>query len=342
MINEIDALTLGWAVDAEQQRTFLDFTYFVKEGSKLAKQLTAYEDTRTNFAGFYQPDAAATVTFSMKGDPSMFEENDLAQFDSMLATMRQQANKSIDENEDLADEPEAREALKDAVADLIEAFGSTVKSGQMDGGAALNISEDSLTAVAGVFVKDPAKLEEGLKKLDAAAQKRKDARVSEVKWNAANHAGVTFHSITVPVPEDQEAPRRMLGEKADIAVGIGEEAVYLAIGRDNVEAVKKAIDASASERGKKVPPFELAVSLGPILDMAAAKAPDDDQKAILGSVADMLRNEAQGRDHIRMVGQLVPNGLRYRFEAEEGVLRAMGKAAAETQRRKMQALQQQQ
>ena len=56
----------------------------------------------------------------------------------------------------------------------------------------------------------------------------------------------------------------------------------------------------------------------------------------------MLRNEAQGRDHIRMVGHLVPNGLRYRFEAEEGVLRAIGKAHAEAQRRKMQALQQQQ
>jgi hypothetical protein len=162
-----------------------------------------------------------------------------------------------------------------------------------------------------------------------------------VKWNAASHAGVNFHSITVPVPESQEAPRRMLGEKADIAVGIGEEAVYLALGRDNIEAVKKAIDASASERGKKVPPFEMALSLGPILDMAASQAPDGDQKAVLGTIADMLRNEAQGRDHIRMVGQLVENGLRYRFEAEEGVLRALGKGTAEAQRRKMQALQQQ-
>ena len=47
---------LGWSIDAEQQRTFLDFSYFVKPDSKLAKQLTAYEDTSTNFAGFYQPD----------------------------------------------------------------------------------------------------------------------------------------------------------------------------------------------------------------------------------------------------------------------------------------------
>lgn len=341
MINEIDAITLGWAVDAEQQRTFLDFSYFVKPDSKLARQLTAYEDTRTNFAGFYQPDMAATATFAMKGDPSLFEE-DMAQFDTMLATMRQQANKAIDENEELADEQEARDALKDAVGNLIDAFGSTIKSGQMDGGAAVDIRQDSLTLVAGLFVKDPAKLEEGLKKLDAAGQKRKDARVSEVKWNSASHAGVNFHTITVPVPEDQEAPRRMLGEKAEIAVGIGKEAVYVAIGRDNIEAVKKAIDASAAERGKKVPPFELAVSLGPMIEVAAAGAKDADQKAIMESVADMLRNEAQGRDHIRMVGNPVPNGLRYRFEAEEGVLRAMGKATAEAQRLKMQALQQQQ
>ena len=41
----------------------------------------------------------------------------------------------------------------------------------------------------------------------------------------------------------------------------------------------------------------------------------------------MLRTEAQGRDHVRIVGQMVPNGLRYRVEAEEGALRAIGKAA---------------
>ena len=54
----------------------------------------------------------------------------------------------------------------------------------------------------------------------------------------------------------------------------------------------------------------------------------------------MLRNEAQGRDHIRAVGQLIPNGLSYRFEAEEGVLRAIGKAASEAQRQALQAQQQ--
>jgi hypothetical protein len=53
----------------------------------------------------------------------------------------------------------------------------------------------------------------------------------------------------------------------------------------------------------------------------------------------MLKNEAQGRDHIRMVGHVVPNGLRYRMEAEEGVLRGIGKASAEAQRQMMESQQ---
>jgi hypothetical protein len=134
-----------------------------------------------------------------------------------------------------------------------------------------------------------------------------------------------------------EAPRKFFGEKADIAIGIGPESIYLAVGDDNIEAVKKAIDASAAEPEKSVPPFELAVSLAPVMEVAAARTEDEMQRKILETVADMLKNEAQGRDHIRMVGHVVPNGLRYRIEAEEGVLRGIGKASAEAQRQMMQA-----
>jgi hypothetical protein len=341
MFTEFDSLTVGWSVDAEQQKTFLDFAYFVKADSKLARQLKAYEDTRTSFSGFYKPDVAGTVTFAMNGDPSLFEEKDLAQFEAMMESTRQQMNKAIDDYEGLADEPEVRAAYKEAAGELINVFGETMRTGKMDGGASLDLRQDSLTAVAGLYVKDSTKLEEGLKKLHEAAKQKKDSKVREVKWNADSHAGVAFHTFSVEVPAELEAPRRMLGEQADIAVGIGKEAVYVAIGRDNLDAVKKAIDASAAEPNKEVPPFELAVSLGPIIDVVAADMPDSDEKKTVEAVAEMLRNEAQGRDHVRMVGQLVPNGLRYRLEAEEGVLRAIGKGAAEAQRRQMEALQQQ-
>ena len=336
-INEVDSITLGWAVDAAQQRTYLDFTYEFLAGSKMAEQIAAYGEPTTKFAGFYQPDAAATMTFVTKADPKLIEA-DIAQFETMMSTMRDQINKQIDESEQLED-AEVRESLKAAAGDFIDAFGATIKAGQMDGGAALHLSEDSLSFVGGALVKDPAKVESGLKKLEAAAGKKRDPRLTGVEWNAASHAGVNFHTLSVKVPADQKAPRKLLGSEANIAIGIGADSVYLAVGSDNLDAVKKAIDASAAEPDKAVPPFEFAASLGPIMEAASAQAEEGSQKQITEAVAAMLRDEAKGRDHIRAVGRVVPNGLRYRFEAEEGVLRAMGTAAAEAQRQALQAQQ---
>ncbi len=331
MINEIDSIKFGWAVDSKQQRTYLDFTYQFMPGSKMAQQVAAYGQPRTNFAGFFQPNAAATVVVATKSDPKLIAE-DLAQFEKMMQNSQQQLNKEIDKK---VDDAEAREALKAAAADCFDAFEETVKEGQIDGGAALHLSPDSLTLVAGVHVKEPTKIESALKKLETAA--KKSPEFPGIKWNAANHAGVKFHTITVPVPQNQQAPRQMLGDEVNVAIGIGPESVYAAVGRDNIEAVGKAIDASAAAKEKAVPPFEFVLSLGPILEVAAAQAKEGRQKEILKSVADMLKNQAQGRDHVRAVGQVVPNGLRYRFEAEEGVLRAIGTAAAEAQKKRLQA-----
>ena len=114
------------------------------------------------------------------------------------------------------------------------------------------------------------------------------------------------------------------------------------MGKDNIEAVNKAIDASAANKGKSVPPFEFVLSLTPIMEVAASQAEDGDKKAVAQKVADYLRNEAQGRDHIRAVGKMLPNGQSYHFEAEEGVLKAIGTATTATQELKMKAQQQQQ
>jgi hypothetical protein len=170
-----------------------------------------------------------------------------------------------------------------------------------------------------------------LKKLEIAAKKSPD--FPGIKWNAANHAGVNFHTITVPVPEGEKSPRRMLGQEMNVAVGIGQDAVYLAVGKDNIAAVSKAIDASTADRSKTVPPFEFSLSLGPIMEIAA-DAQNGHDKAALQAVSDMLKNQAKGRDHVRATGQVIPNGLRYRFEAEEGVLQAIGTAATARQQAK--------
>jgi hypothetical protein len=329
-IEELDSFALGWTIDADQQKTHLDITVKAVPGSRTANEFAAAAESKTNFAGFYQPDAAATMVFASQSDP---EQQDVAQLEAAMNTAREQFNKGIEENADIP--AEMREDLKAVAKDWFDAFAATVKTGQMDGGVTVHASSDSLTLVAGVLVKDTAKFEEGLKKLDTAAKKQHE--FPGLQWNAASHAGVKFHTLSIPVPADKEAPRKLLGETANVAIGVGAEAVYLAVGRDNIDAVKKAIDASAREQGKRVPPFELAVSMGPVAEVAASQAEDGPQQAAAQAIADMLRTEGQGKDHLRITGQIIPNGLRYRFEAEQGVLKAFGKAAAEKQRQAQQA-----
>jgi hypothetical protein len=319
LINEVDTVKVGWAIDAQEKRTFFDFTYQFVPDSKMAKQVAAYSQPHTNFAGFYQPDAAATAMVATKTDPKLIAD-DLAQIDNMIRSLRSQAAREIDKKHV---DPQEREALKSAANDVFDAIAATIKEGQIDGGASVNASADSFTFVSGLHVKDPSKIEHALRKLEEVAKKRPD--FPGIKWNAGNHAGVNFNTMSVPVPEDKKGPRKMLGENVEITVGIGADAVYVAFGKDNIAALEKAIDASAADRSKTVQPFALSISLGPIAEIAA-NAEDRGNQQAFQSIAEMLK-QSKGRDHIRATGEVVPHGLRYRFEAEEGVLKAVGTAA---------------
>lgn len=333
--NEINEVTVGWAIDAKDQKTYFDFAYTVVPGGKLAKQIAGAGTPQTNFAGFYQPDAAATYSFATKADPEVMKEN-IDQLRATMEMMRKQAEKAIDEEEDIPDE-ETRTVIKAALADFMDAFQATLESGQMDGGGALQLGANTLTLVAGAQIKEPGKFESGLKKLAELAKKEPD--FNGVQWNAANHEGVNFHTLAVPVPAEEGEARQIFGEKVDVAIGIGSDAVYVAVGKDNLDAMNKAIDASKAEPNKEVPPFEFSASLGQIMQFAATTA-DDDDKPMIQAIADMLKNDAQGRDHIRATQTLVENGVKIHFEAEEGVLRAIGKGLMLAQQKaQMEAMQ---
>jgi hypothetical protein len=327
LVEDLDDVTFGWAFDSEQQRTYADFIYRFLPDTKMAKQLNSYEQPRTNFAGFYQSNAAMTMSFASKTDPSMIQD-DLDQFKSAMQTIRQQMLKALEEGDEIPDEAN-REAVKAAMNDFMDAFEATIAAGEMDGGSSLQLEPNKFTFVGGMLVKQPEKIESGLKKI--AEVSKNDPEFPGIEWNAANHAGVSFHTLQLPVPDSEEHARKLFGETLEVAIGIGPEAVYFAAGQDCLKAAQQAIDASKAEPNKAVPPFELSFSLGPIMATAAAYQEDLEEKQIVQTIADMLQGEAQGRDHIRVVGQFIPNGQRYRFEAEEGVLRAFGKAAAAAQ-----------
>jgi hypothetical protein len=320
LLEDADQLSVGWSLDGREERTFLDFEMTAAPGSKMARQLAEYENLTTNYAGFYQPESAATLTFA-----AQMAEEDITQAAQMFDGVRAQVMQQIAQEAEFPDEA-TREAVKAAVGDFFDAFVATMKEGKLDGGAVLNMSPEGVTFVAGGLVADPSKVEDGLKKLEALAEKEED--FPGITWNAQTHGDISFHTIQVPVPEHEADARQLLGDTMEVAVGIGEKSAYFALGKNAVERTKEIIDASKANPGKQVPPMELTVSLSPILSTAAKIKPDP----VVTSIAEMLESEAAGRDHIHMVEQVIENGIKIRIELEEGVLRAIGTAVQEGQK----------
>ena len=318
-INELDQLTLGLAFDGANQRTFLDVVYTAVPGTQLAEQVSLNKDPKTNYAGFFQPDAAMMLSFASKASQS-----DIANMQQVFEVLRKQAYSALDkEASDKSDEDRA--LMKSAIDDFMGAMVSTLQEGSLDGGAVLNLAPNSLTLVAGGLVVDAAKVESGLKKLTEMAEKEDDD-FPGFKWGADSHAGVKFHTMSVPIPEHEEKPRQLFGDTVEVAVGIGTESVFFGMGRDCLQSIKDVIDRSQANPGKSIAPMEMTFALQQILEVIGAMS-EGEEKANIEMIAGMLAGSSDGRDHVRIVAQMIPNGVRTRIELEEGVLRAIGMGA---------------
>ncbi len=324
VIQELDQVSLGVSLDGENQRLLIDMLYSGVPGSNLAEQLARNSDPQTDFAGFFQPDAAMMLTFA-----SQASDTDIAKMKQSFATAREQIAVAIAGQADDTFTTAEREVFDSAVDDFIAALLATVEEGKMDGGAVLNLSPNSATFLAGGLVGDPSKMEAGLKKLEELAAS-KNPEFTGIHWNAAEHKDVKFHTLQLPLPEEPAESRQLFGDAVDVAVGIGDKSVFLALGRDCLQALQDVLDESAIQPGKSIAPMELSFALQQIMEVAATFAAAEDQEN-LRLISEMLANNADGRDHVRVVLQPMSNGARIRIEAEEGVLRAIGMSVMQSQ-----------
>jgi len=74
---------------------------------------------------------------------------------------------------------------------------------------------------------------------------------------------VRFHTASVSVPSEDKISK-VIGNKLDVAVGLGANSVYLAVGTDSLNMCKSLIDKSKAETSKQLPPFQVNVALLPI------------------------------------------------------------------------------
>lgn len=325
LIRESDQITVGWGVDSQGGKTFLDFGLTAVAGTRLAEQMDGYKQLKSNFAGMQVPGAAASLRFTMP-----IQKEDIEQARESLKAVEEQAIAAVEKDDNLKDQG-ARDAAKQVVSSLFAVLTATVESGKVDGGAALLLNNDKLKFIAGGFVADGKVVQDQLKKLVELARQSGDNDVSieDLKFNAARHQNVDLHTFSIPVPADEEEAQALFGEKLNVVVGTGPQSAYLAAGDQPEALLKKVVDGSAGGGQQETIPLQLVLSLAPILQFAANQETDD---PILGVLAATAQKSA-GKDHIRVTQRTVERGTMVRLEIEEGVLQLIGAGAkAQNQR----------
>lgn len=316
-VNELEDMLVGLSIDREAGTAQLDFAVRAVEGSETAAQFAEVTEGESNFAGFYNPEAALTGIWTGK-----LSESDIAQMKATLAQVRLKALEEL-ENQDLDDAK--TETAKKLLNDLLAVFEESVEDGTVDGAATLVLDNENMTVMGGGYVSNGSKLEGVIKELVEVAAKEDDQVKDLVKLDVGAHEGVNLHAVSIPIPEDAENREQvveLLGENLDLVLGIEAKAVYVAAGQNAMDALKDAISKSKEEAGKKVPPMQVSLAAGPIAEFIA-KFGEEEAKPVAAMLAVMLQ-QVEGKDHLTIKSTPIPRGVKVEILIEEGILKLLG------------------
>lgn len=282
-------------------------------GTSLDKAVALLGQNPSRFAGIPRGDGAATtgrINFAL----DEFRQKHLIELN---AKFRENEIEEVDENQDWSEAEKA--AAKEFLGGFFDLIDEGLKAGVIDGFIEMTKGENNLyTVVGGLKSPDATKWVPVLSVLP----KLHDGPA--FKENVGEHAGVTFHEITLT--KEQHPDFIELFGDGRLLVGTSKDALWYAAGPAAEETLKSSID-QAAEEGQADPKFvsfrgELLPGLR-ILDRRLGTSGFDKFRNLAleafkagdGRISiDLVRNESA------IDGSLL---------LEEGILRLIGKALAD-------------
>jgi hypothetical protein len=315
---DLEQVTLGWTLDQEKGKTFLDVNIVAQRDSDTARAAASLKSAKTCFGGFRLPQAAFSGNWTGK-----MPERKIELLGAVVQAVRDKAMTDINKG----DKPEAeKEAARKLAGEIFDVAAATVKSGAVDGGMAVLVSPESLTALVGGRVAETGKLDKVARQLTEIVRGQNPIVGDWIKLGAETCEGIEFHTVTIPVPDDANDRAKivsLIGEKLEVVVGLGKESMYVAAGRNALSTLKEAIEKSAAEASQTVPPIRLSLAVKPVAEFVAEVGEAKDRPKAARVAKELA--DAAGRDHITLVASSIPDGVRYRLELEEGLVRLIGR-----------------
>ena len=187
----------------------------------------------------------------------------------MLKRLKAAAAKELENNENLNDKQ--REQAKQLLGEALDVFAKTIDLKKSDGGMSV-VLEGGPVIIGGGLIAEGNKLNETFKKLINELSADKPELKNLVKLNAETYEGVTFHVAKIPI-NDAEA-QEVFGDTVRFAVGLSDSRIYVGAGKNPIDWIKKAIDASKASPEKLISPVEMVISAEPIAKFLAKVIPE--------------------------------------------------------------------
>ncbi len=317
----MDQITLGMGLDRSAEKMYSEVSLTAKAGTPLADQMDSLEKSVTKLAGVKLAGAALNAVIA-----APITESKASILESIISLGRKQAISDSEKK----DPPEKQETAKVVINNVADMLQKMVKSGRFDMAASVNMTPNAPVAVAAAFIADGDLLDKTLHTIDETIEKENPAIAQIVKLNAETVDSVKLHTITIPIgPEtkDRDKVVRMFGDAIHVVVGVGSDTAYIAAGRDAMEAIKKAITSGASAGGKSVPPVDVSVDAQKVAAFMVVNGEKKD-RAKMKEVAEELK-KSPDKDSITWVAKSIPQGVQYRLEIQQGLLRTAGKMIGE-------------
>ncbi|HEY1065411.1 MAG TPA: hypothetical protein VGE52_04855 [Pirellulales bacterium] len=317
--DEASQMTFGLKIDSSAKTVGFEMMATAKDGTKMAKSLASLKDAQTMFGGLVVPTAPVAINFASQTD----DQDEIAKALKQIEAYRETVMETIDDSEEI-DSDEERELFKELAAEGLNIAESIVEGGKVDAALIFNRegAEDPMHILGALYVPEAKKLEALVKKvLNVAADA--EPNFPKANFDVEEHAGVNLHSLPIPSVPDEDAQERItkvFGEKPEVFVGFSKDTAWFGVGTAVDKALKSAIDASGADGAKEIAPVQMSFGVSELMDLGYS----------LGEEAGEAP-EAEELDRVRIVAESVDGGLLYRFEAEEGVLKLIGKAAKAAQ-----------
>ncbi|MEM9826287.1 MAG: hypothetical protein AAF958_06845 [Planctomycetota bacterium] len=315
LINESDEL--NFALDVNQSSRFIQLLTSFKAvpGSELSRLYKDVESAPSKFASVIRPDAAMYLHASQNIPPAMVE----ATRESVGNTM-QMFEGMLESAEDLSETQ--REDINEMLGRIIKLSMKSMEEGRSDAGALLLAGEDQGRFVFGSRVADGNEAASIVK--DFADKIKDETDAPEFFFDVETYNGVTLHRVEAEVPADKDEARQIFGDKLEVHIGTGPKSMYAAIGKNSLALMKELIDApeeSAAPAGR--PTTQMIVKMQPMLEFADNIEASPPVTAMLSAL-----EKADEPGMLRMVVEPIPNGNVTKITVSEGMLKALGAAAA--------------